>query len=120
MPPHLHVTSIHPEVNADDQLELHLMVSGSVREDGIKLVRLLEQSSHFSQAHINEEKNQSPQSGQAAGAVIQYSITAVYIPGFARAKLAPTGESAAASPEAIAKETATQGDFPKEVGDAGH
>lgn len=125
MPPHLHVTSIHPEVNGEDQLELHLMVSGSVREDGIKLVRRLEESSHFSQAHINEEKNQGPQSGQGAGAVIQYSITAVYIPGFARAKLAPsekeaTGEAAAVTPEAVAKQRATQSNIPREVSDAGH
>ncbi len=115
MPPRLHVTSIHPEVNHDDQLELHLTVSGSAREDGIKLVRRLEQSSHFSQAHINEEKG--PQGGQPAGAVIGYSITAVYIPGFARAKLAPDEkEAAAAPPEA----SATQREIPRQVSDAGH
>jgi hypothetical protein len=85
MPPRLHVTSIHPEVNSDDQLELHLSVSGSSREDGIKLVRRLEQSSHFALARINNEENLDPQKGTKSE-VIQFHITAVYIPGFARTK----------------------------------
>jgi hypothetical protein len=118
MPPRLHVTSIYPEVNGDDQLELHLSVSGSSREDGIKLVRRLEEFSHFAQARINEESHQDPQKGRGLE-VIQYGITAVYIPGFARAKSTagekePTGEVATPPPAAVEHERVS----PREVSDA--
>jgi len=118
MPPRMHVASIHPEVNSDDQLELHLSVSGSSREDGIKLVRRLEQSSHFSQARINEERDQDPQKGRGSE-VIHFGITAVYIPGFARAKSTagekePTGEVATPPPAAVETEHVS----PREVSDA--
>ncbi len=82
MPPGLRVTSLHPEINGDDQLELHLTVSGSARGAAIQLVRRLEQSPHFAQAQINSEATQAPQNAQ--GDSIQYDISAIYIPGFAR------------------------------------
>ena len=131
MPPHLHVTNIHPEVNANDQLELHLSVSGSSRGDGIELVRHLEQSSHFSQAYINDERTQASQAGPKASEVIQYSITAVYIPGFARTKAAPDKKEPAAdsaagpslevfSNPAVGSNSSTVADARKEGNDARH
>ncbi len=92
MPPRLHVTSIHPEVDNEGQLELHLMVAGSERQAAIELVRRLEQSPHFAQAQINSEATQTGQNAQADP--IQYSISAIYIPAFARGNAASDNEEA--------------------------
>jgi hypothetical protein len=78
MPPHLHVTSIHPRIDDDNELELQLVVSGPTREGRIELVRRLEQSAHFARARITGENAQSAPSS------FQCSITAIYIPRFAR------------------------------------
>lgn len=114
MPPKLHVTSIHPEFTADGRLELHLTVAASARDAGVALVRSLEQSSHFSQAQIIDEKKQSDRS---TGEIFQYSITAVYIPGFARGKAVtdkPRLAGTANSPpgEMAANQNAMQGGQP--------
>jgi type IV pilus assembly protein PilN len=81
--PHgLHVKSIHPRVSDDDQLELHLLVSGPSREAALEVVRRMEQSSHFSQPRIEAESFQDV--SKTPGDSAQYSIAAIYIPGFAR------------------------------------
>jgi Tfp pilus assembly protein PilN len=83
IPPQLYVTSIHHEVNSDGQIELHLSVRGAKKEAAIELVRRLEQSSHFAQAQIHDERFEVGQKAQSGDAV-EYIITAIYIPKFAR------------------------------------
>ncbi len=120
MPPGLHVTSIHPEVTNDDQLELHLTVAGSKRVAAIELVRRLEQSSHFAQALIQDEATRSPQNTQTPGDLVQYNITATYIPGFAREKPGrerdQTPHAATGLPEAASSEH----EIATEARNAGH
>ncbi len=101
MPPRLRVASIHPEVNGDGQLELHLVVVGSARQAAIELVRRLEASPHFAQAQIRDEATQNPQS---SGESVRYTITALYIPRFARQDRAREKEQAqtAAAPLEVA------------------
>lgn len=82
MPPRLHVTAIRPEINADDQLQLHLTVVGSSRESAIALVRRLEQSPHFTQAQVQQENARQTTGG--GGDAVQFEILAIYLPAFAR------------------------------------
>lgn len=120
VPSRLHVTSIQPVVNDDDELELHLVVSGSAREAAIELVRHLEQSQHFARAQINDEKTQSSQGAQSPGNVIQYSITAIYIPGFERGKAMRETKETSQAGIAPAEVAAGQHEIWKEAGNAGH
>jgi type IV pilus assembly protein PilN len=112
VPAHLHVTGIQPEVNNDGQLELRLTVSGSSREAGIEVVRRLEQSSHFVQPRINSETTQTQPA--KSGDRFQCSITAIYIPGFAREKAGQ--QRAEMSTGVISRKPAAA----KEADDAGH
>jgi Tfp pilus assembly protein PilN len=82
VPPELHVTLIRPVINDSDQLEVHLSVAGSNREQALELVRSLEQSPHFMRAEINSESAHKPEQNNTD--TIQFDISAVYLPGFAR------------------------------------
>jgi type IV pilus assembly protein PilN len=84
MPARLRVLSLHPGVDHEGELELKLVVTGPAREAAIELVRRLETSPHFTQARIESETMQRAQGGQGGADVVQYDITAVYIPKFAR------------------------------------
>ena len=75
MPPHLHVTSIHPEMNADNMLEIKLTVAGESRDRAIDLVRKMEDSRYFHQTHIVQE---STSRTQTPGDNVQFEITALY------------------------------------------
>lgn len=112
IPAHLHVTGIQPKVNEDGQLELRLSVSGSSREAAIEVLRRLEQSSHFVQPQIDSETTQTE--AAKSGDRIQYSITAIYIPGFARKK---AGQQSAevSTPGAVSRKAAAS-----RGADAGH
>jgi type IV pilus assembly protein PilN len=102
VPPTLHVRAIHPEINEDGQLEVRLSVAGSSREGTVELVRRLEQSSHFMQSRILSEStakatlNQGPSSTPA----VQFEISAIYLPTFARPEMRPGSSIGKPSPEA--------------------
>ena len=77
MPAHLHLVSIQPEMSPDHQLQLKLAVAGESRERAIELVRNMEGSRRFEQAHIEEETDAvNPVAGDNA----QFQISAFYIP----------------------------------------
>jgi len=78
MPAQLHVVSITPEMAAGNQLEIKLMVAGESRERALELVRKMETSQHFQQTQIEQE---SAQPGQTPGDNVQFTISAVYVPG---------------------------------------
>jgi type IV pilus assembly protein PilN len=78
MPPRLHVTSIHPELSPDNELEIKLIVNGDTREHALDLVSKMEGSKHFHDTYI-EEENSNTGSG-SAGDAVQFHITAVYVP----------------------------------------
>jgi type IV pilus assembly protein PilN len=77
MPPQLHVTSIHPELSKENQLQIKLSVAGQSRDRALQLVHHMEQSPRFYLPHIDEE---SSLQGQNAGDNVHFEIASVYIP----------------------------------------
>ena len=78
MPPRLHVVSIHPELTPENQLELKISVAGESRDRALDLVRKMEQSQRFREPQVVSEN--SEQQTQNNTDVVQYSISALYIP----------------------------------------
>jgi hypothetical protein len=76
MPPELHVTSIHPEIAKDNQLQIKLSVAGKSRERAFQLVHRMEQSPRFYQPVVDSEDHQTGQNGD----VIHFEIASAYIP----------------------------------------
>ena len=81
MPPSLHVVSLKPEINDQDQLELEMKVAGDNRNAAVELVHRMEGSSRFQNPQLKEE-SQGSEPGAAVGAV----IVAVYVPEAVRSK----------------------------------
>jgi type IV pilus assembly protein PilN len=77
MPPRLHVVSIHPELAADNELEIKLIVAGDSRDHALDLVSKMEASKHFHETYIDEE---STNPSGASGDTVQFHITALYVP----------------------------------------
>jgi type IV pilus assembly protein PilN len=77
MPPRLHVVSIQPEKNSDNQLQIKLVVAGESRDRALELVRKMEGSQHFQQTQIEQE---SSQTGLTPGDNVQFDISALYVP----------------------------------------
>jgi len=76
MPASLHVVSLKPELNDQNQLELEMKVAGDNRGAAIELVHRMEGSTHFQGAQLTSENTDSGTSGTGVAAV----IVAVYVP----------------------------------------
>lgn len=72
MPTGLHIVSITPELNKDNQLALRMVAAGNSREKAIELVRKMEESSTFKNAQLHSE-TMAPEG-------VQFEITSVYVP----------------------------------------
>jgi len=81
MPPNIHVVSMKPEFNKDNQLVLHVVVVTSARDKAVELVKSMEKSPHFRSPQVEAETTTLGQ-GSAGSAVgnIQFDIAAVYVP----------------------------------------
>jgi type IV pilus assembly protein PilN len=77
MPTRVHLVSIHPEVDEDNQLMLKMVVGGDSREKGIELARRMEDSKRFSQTYVATE---SEQAALGAGDTVQFNIDTIYVP----------------------------------------
>ncbi len=77
MPARLHVVSIHPEMTADNELEIKLVVAGESRERALELVRRMEGSPRFTQTQITQDMQSG---GQTPGDNVQVDIEALYVP----------------------------------------
>lgn len=78
MPRQVHVVSIQPELNAENQIFMKMEVAGTSREKAIELVRNLEKSRHFRQPRLlDETTSQQPQQG---GDTVKIDVTALYLP----------------------------------------
>ena len=73
MPARLHVVSIQPELDDQNQLELKMTVSGDSREKVIELLRKMEESRQFRDAKLVDESTQ--QQGR-----MNFQIAALYVP----------------------------------------
>jgi type IV pilus assembly protein PilN len=92
MPPGIHVTTIRPSINDNNQLELHLSVAGS-RERAIELVRRMEDSPHFRNAAMVSESSEESKEGPK----LQFNIVSIYIPSYDRTQ--PGSAAPANEPE---------------------
>lgn len=79
MPNRLHVVSITPELNKENQLLIHLQVAGDSREKGIELVRRMEESPTFKNPELHNETMTKESNRSDA---IQFEITSVYVPAY--------------------------------------
>jgi hypothetical protein len=76
MPPRVHLVSIQPKLDEENQLALKMVVAGESRERGIELARRMEDSRRFAQTHVSEERFSPSTTGDS----IQLNIDAIYVP----------------------------------------
>lgn len=77
MPPRVHLVSIQPELNEDNQLSIKMVVAGDSTERALELVKRMEGSKHFRETHIEAQTHVS----QPGSDNVQTDIGALYVPG---------------------------------------
>src|SRR5215470_63064 len=77
MPPRVHLVSISPQLDENNELLLKMMVAGDSRDRAIELTRRMEESRRFAQTQITHETF-SPQSQNGDNVLCE--MTAIYIP----------------------------------------
>jgi type IV pilus assembly protein PilN len=92
MPPHVHLTSISPQLDEDNQLGLKMTVAGDSRDRALELARRMEESRRFAQTQVTTGRSQQSTTGDTE----QFEIVAVYIP-------EPLAPAAAPAPKAEMK-----------------
>jgi type IV pilus assembly protein PilN len=80
MPPNIHVVSMKPEFNRNDQLVLHVVVATTTRDKAVELVQRMEKSPHFHAPQVESESVLGEGATGPAGGNIQFEIAAVYVP----------------------------------------
>ncbi len=76
MPARVHLVSISPQLDEDNQLALKMTVAGDSRDRAIDLARRMEESRRFAQTQIVSEHYAQSQTGDTE----QFEIVSVYIP----------------------------------------
>jgi type IV pilus assembly protein PilN len=76
MPPRVHLVSIHPDMDKENQLALKMVVAGESRERALELERHMEDSRRFAQTAIVREMHMQSTTGDTE----QCDIEALYIP----------------------------------------
>lgn len=79
MPARLHVVSITPQLDKNNDIEVHMTVGGDSREKAIELVQNMEKSREFRRAQVVAEMRRAAAAGANADTV-QFEITAQYVP----------------------------------------
>jgi len=77
MPGRVHVVSINPELDEDNQLKLKMVVGGDSRDKVIDLARRMEDSRHFTQTYILTELYGT---NKGTGDAVQFTLIATYVP----------------------------------------
>jgi type IV pilus assembly protein PilN len=78
MPPRIHLVSIQPQLNDNNQLEIKMMVAGESQEKAIELVKHMEDSKHFRETRIEGIGPANVQPG--SNDTVQVQINALYVP----------------------------------------
>jgi type IV pilus assembly protein PilN len=99
MPARVHLISIHPELDEENQLNLRMVVGGDSRDKAIELAHRMEDSGHFSQTYIATESS----AAAGTGDTVQFSINGIYVPGTAPA---PAPAPVTATPPKTSKRSA--------------
>jgi type IV pilus assembly protein PilN len=76
MPARVHLVSIRPELDEDNQLTLKMVVAGDSRDRALELARRMEDSRRFTQTYIQTEHSAPAGSGDT----VQFDIDGVYVP----------------------------------------
>jgi len=76
MPPRVHVVSISPQLNDENDLALKMTVAGDSRDRAIELAKRMEESRRFTQTNIIRESHIESQTGDTE----QFELAAIYIP----------------------------------------
>jgi type IV pilus assembly protein PilN len=76
MPARVHLISIHPELDEENQLLLKMVVGGDSRDKAIELAQRMEESRRFTQTYIQSEH--FAQGG--TGDTVEFDINGVYVP----------------------------------------
>jgi len=90
MPARVHLVSIHPELNGDNQLTLKMVVAGD-RDRALELTRRMEDSRHFTQTYVETENPATSGSGDT----VQFAIDGIYVPDTAPEPAPKTGTRSA-------------------------
>jgi type IV pilus assembly protein PilN len=82
MPARLHVMSIKPQLDLNNDIELHMRVAGDSRDKAIELVHNMEQSREFHHAQVLSESSTQSEQGHGAqpGDTVLFEISAQYVP----------------------------------------
>ena len=101
MPSRVHLVSMNPELNDDNQLSLKMSVAGDSRDRAIELARRMEESQRFAQTHIVSEHSTQSTTGDTE----QTDMEAIYIPEIGPAakkvEAAPVPEKKAEAPSQV-------------------
>jgi type IV pilus assembly protein PilN len=76
MPARVHIISINPGLDQENQLALKMLVAGDSRDRAIELAQRMEESRRFAQTIITSESYAQSNNGDTE----QFNIDAVYIP----------------------------------------
>jgi len=76
MPVNLHVVSLRPELNEQNQMQLDMKVAGDTRAAAVELVHRMEGSRHFQGAQLVSES----QGGSETGSGVVASVVSIYVP----------------------------------------
>jgi type IV pilus assembly protein PilN len=76
MPARVHLVSIHPELDDENQLKLKMSVAGDSRDRALELARRMEDSRRFAQTYIENESFRPSTNGDP----FQFNIVANYVP----------------------------------------
>lgn len=77
MPARIHLVSIQPQLNDDNQLAIKMVVAGESSERAIELVRRMEDSQHFRETRIDNFGTATQQQGSTD--TVQVAINALYV-----------------------------------------
>ncbi len=113
MPPGLHVVSIAPELDAQNQLQVQIIVAGENRDRALTLVRNMEQTPRFREVILRSDVQNMSISGTTSEDhdPIRFDIIAHYIPTAAAAAQpasASNADNSTAAPTAEAKQPESQ------------
>ena len=76
MPVNLHVVSLRPELNEQNQMQLDMKVAGDTRAAAVELVHRMEGSRYFQGAQLVSES----QGGSETGSGVVASVVSIYVP----------------------------------------
>jgi len=76
MPPRVHLISISPQLDEDNQLGLKMTVAGDSRDRALELARRMEDSRRFSQTQVTTGRSTQSTTGDTE----QFDIIAIYSP----------------------------------------